>query len=476
MVWQAHYPYVFLLLILFVVASTVFLHWMPGLLGDEGSEGQNVYEILHAQKKFTVLGERSYISPLIDYVRIPFVFLFGYSVLALRIPVFLFSLMAFFLALSVFGRLLGQQSGLPVVVMIFFSPIYLLYQRLGWVISLLPFFALLLLFVMLIPIRSRPLLAGFIAGLGVSTHILFFPTVVGVFISAALGGFLRHGLRSLVVWWPAMLGFWAGFGTQFGVMNMYQEDQGRPFEVAAQFWDRVVAVPAVLPAMLSGSAYISRYTGEFLPPALSWTIVAVVIGLSIVALTLPPTRRLAWLWFFGLFVQLGVLLVLIDRFTLRYFVVFALGVWALAGMGLGVGIARFSVCGSTCRYLSSLIVGVLLASFVVAFAFIPFSMHGGGIRAFSQGDPISTADAMVDLRPLLLCLRGRGIVYSDNVHLGNRLLFLQHRYPDLSVTVDKKEAHVLVRHRSPRQLASDSSELCSDLKNFRVVPYRYQGA
>ncbi|MDP3997081.1 MAG: hypothetical protein U1C49_02485 [Candidatus Andersenbacteria bacterium] len=46
---------------LFVVVNSLYLGSVPGLMGDEGSEGENVYEILHAESLITVQGERSYI-------------------------------------------------------------------------------------------------------------------------------------------------------------------------------------------------------------------------------------------------------------------------------------------------------------------------------------------------------------------------------------------------------------------------------
>src|SRR3989344_7016617 len=82
------------LFVLFFVANLAYLHRVPGFLGDEASEGENVYQIL-TEEKSPVLGERSYIGVLTDYVRMPFIGVLTYSSLAVRLPIF-FANLAFF--------------------------------------------------------------------------------------------------------------------------------------------------------------------------------------------------------------------------------------------------------------------------------------------------------------------------------------------------------------------------------------------
>jgi 4-amino-4-deoxy-L-arabinose transferase-like glycosyltransferase len=131
-----------------------YLHRVPGLLGDEASEGENVYLLFDA-KQFLITGERSYIGPFLDYLRIPFVLLLGYSALSLRLLVLLFSGATFWLAIVVFRRLWGRDVGLIAAVAMLFSPVYLTYGRLGWAITLFPFFALLTLYFLTMPEQSR---------------------------------------------------------------------------------------------------------------------------------------------------------------------------------------------------------------------------------------------------------------------------------------------------------------------------------
>lgn len=79
---------------LFLIAQLAYLHRVPGLLGDEASEGENVYQLLQSDK-LPIIGERSYIGVLTDYVRVPFVAVLGYSTLALRIPMLIASIVCF---------------------------------------------------------------------------------------------------------------------------------------------------------------------------------------------------------------------------------------------------------------------------------------------------------------------------------------------------------------------------------------------
>lgn len=263
----------------FFVANTAYLHRVPGLFGDEASEGENARELLRSER-IVVKGERSYIGPLIDYARVPFVLAFDYSALALRMVMLLASLATFWLAVVVFNRLFGERAALGAVAMMFFSPTYLLYQRLGWAIMLFPFFVLLMLFFLTdrrvrLPYRSA--LAGLAAGVGLHNYFVFLPTIAGIVVSSVVAVLLspvpvadwrsrlRSRLREIGKYWLAVLGFWAGFGTQFAVMRLLPEDQGDPAAVISQFGERLKDLPAVLPLVLSGSSYMARYTGVELP-------------------------------------------------------------------------------------------------------------------------------------------------------------------------------------------------------------------
>jgi hypothetical protein len=98
---------------------------------------------------------------------------------------------------------------------------------------------------------------------------------------------------------------------------------------------------------------------------------------------------------------------------------------------------------------------------------------GGSVADFSLGNRTDSAAAVVDVRPLLACLRGAGPasggVSSENVHIYNRLLYLSHEYEDLVVIPEKeaKSAELLVHYRLPTNPAV-AEELCPNLRHFVV--------
>lgn len=489
---------------IFVVANAAYLGSVPGLMGDEASEGENAWELLRSDH-LVIQGERSYIGPLIDYVRVPFIKAFGYTALSLRLVVFLASLAAFWLAASVLRNLFDETPALFALVFGFFNPIYLTQARLGWAITLFPFFAFLMLFLLTSQFKHRALLTGLAAGVGLSNHILFLPTLVAIVVAGIVVGVLPANsagsspgflsrLKGVLAYWPGLVGFAAGFALQFWVLLTFREDQGDVAAVAQSFWERVRDLPKVLPLAISGSSYVARYTGiEFTSNAI-WIITAVVTLLGIIALLLSKQRKIAWMWILGMIVHLIVLLYMIDRFTLRYFVMFVLGAWMLAGVGLGVLLElasshmkswlHYDLRNSTLsspapraksprfmwlRSLNQILVALLLVLWSMFAILIPFLRTGGSTNNFSLGNRTDSAAALVDTQPLVTCLRGAGPVSSENIHIWNRLQFLSHKYSDLEIKAQEETVHApwLVHYRDEEQ--SGPGDLCPELAHFRVV-------
>lgn len=458
---------------------------VPGLMGDEGSEGENVYELL-AREGVTVTGERSYIGPFIDYVRVPFVAWLGYTPLALRLPMWLAALMTAFLLLTVLQRFFGRTVGLYGAVGLLFSPIFLLFNRLGWAVTLFPFWAVLLTWLASSKISYKWLWWGVVAGLGLANHILFLPTLVGVTVGMVVYGALQHKLYRREGWrvareqgrWAliyglvAAVGFWAGFGMQFAVLQLQQDDQGDPEQTVALTSERWQLVPEAAPLYVSGSSYIARYTGVEMAPGVQLVITWVVLGLIVVGSLLLWRRPAWWALLAGSGAQLWLMVVMIDRFTLRYFLMPTLVVWLLAGLGLGAVVDRLLKKRMVVQMGAVGMAGLLVAWLAIA-VLIPFNQTGGSVADFSLGGArTNSADALVDVRPLVACLRGAGPVWSENVHIWNRLQFLSHEYVDLVVVPEKQKslAEWEVHYRkegSPGDLTP--GDFCPELAHFRVV-------
>ncbi|HLD25661.1 MAG TPA: hypothetical protein VJC05_01290 [Candidatus Andersenbacteria bacterium] len=494
----------FFIFTLFLIANTVYLHRVPGLFGDEASEGENVYQ-LRWHDRITVIGERSYIGPLIDYVRTPFVLALGYNALALRLAMLLFSLATFMLAAVGLRRMFGETAGMYALVMMVFSPTYLLKQRLGWAITLFPFFAFLLLYFLTdkrFRASTRAVWAGLAAGLGLHNYIVFLPTIVGI-MGPAVALHMRRP-RALLGWWLMPLSFWAAFGTQFAVLQIFPEDQGNPREVIALAGERLAQLPDVLPKVLSGSVYVARYTGVQFAAGTTWLLTS-VLGLLVVVALLSDKKRAAWLWLAGLVIQLLFLILMVDRFTLRYLVVFVLGVWALAGVGLGmlVQVALFRRASLTPAFakasagkpdialsekpglpseahraklgvsparrgaaLLPVILALVLMAWTGSSVLVPYLETGGSGEKFNLGTSVDSAIDMVDIRPLVACVREAGPVWADNPHVYNRLLYLSRGDKQIHLPLDLNEANWIVDYRLPGQKPGVK---CPELEHFRLV-------
>ncbi len=457
---------------LFVMANSVYLERVPGLMGDEGSEGENVYELTHADS-LVITGERSYIGPLIDYVRVPFMAVFGYTTLAVRLPVLLFSIATFWLALFCLRSSLGETAALYGLVALTFSPIYIAHQRLGWTISLFPF-CIFLIWALGIRFRDRsspylPLLFGLAAGLALANHVLFLPSLVALAIVFLLTG--MWDVRKLVSAWPALIGFWAGFAMQFVVMLLIKEDQGEPATNATLFLDRLHDLPSAWPLFLSGSSYVAHYTGLEFSRGLTFALTGLLLLLALFSwLSLKRSKAVVWLWIWAA-VYWPVLLLMIDRFSLRYFLVGSLWLWLMAGIGLSELLTLVRL-PERIRVALPLCLAVILSGWACAILFIPYLRSGGSTANFSLGNRNDSASALVDVRPLLACLDGRGSVFSENVHIYNRLQYLSHSDERLQVMSEdqKEEADVLVVYRLPDDEGkSRGMELCPELTHFKVT-------
>jgi dolichyl-phosphate-mannose-protein mannosyltransferase len=460
------------LLVLFVffsVASAAYLHRVPGLIGDEGLEGEHAYQLLRGTEN-PLLGINSYISVWTDYLRLPFLTLFGTSALAVRLPMFLFSFATFWLAWAVLQKLFGARVALIALTLALFSPPYLLYQRLGWEWTLFPFFALLTLALLMHRGRHAPLLAGMSAGLGASTHVLFIATVVGLLISWVLR-FVRRP-RELLFWWPFIPGFMAVFGFQLAILSIHREDQPPLSRLLATLPDRLMDVPAVLTHFLSGSAYVALYTGHGLNIPAMQTVTGVLLLLCVAAVFLGERKKQARAWALGIAIGLFVATVMIDHHAMRYFFLFTLGVWTLAGVGLGKVLSRVQTIASF-PHISAITLALLLLFWSATQAFVPYLKTGGSDRSFSFGSRTNTAADFADIRLLVACLRTTGTVYAVEPQIRNRLVFLSHGNPDISITDNAEDARWLVEYgtrKTERDVGGTAP--CPTLKHFRIIEHK----
>jgi len=468
-----------LLLIIFLIflfANSLYINRVPGLMGDEADEGQNISELL-TNKKPPLVGERSYIGAWIDYVRMPFVFTFGYNAFALRFVVLLFSASLFWLAYKVLTNLFGEIGGLMGLTVTAFSPIYFAEQRMAWAITLLPFFAVLTIyFYQQKKKKWSALLTGFAAGLGINTHILFLAILVGLIVAAIpfaifklTKSFSREYLKKVLlsIFWAAV-GFWSSFGVQYANLVLYKSDQGNAEKNARFFTNRLMELPRLAPRFISGSVYIAHYTSHIFTDNFNSFILITATLLIIAGIIFSRKRIAIVLWLLGTTVYLLVLLYMIEYYALRYFVVASLSIWLLAGVGLGSIFDQYKLRKT--GYSIAFILCLLLVFFNFQTILFPFLKTGGSTDNFQiLGERYENASGLVDFRPLVSCIANRENVFSNNINIRNRLYFLANGDKSIKIATQKYDVQWLISYRMPNDKVGPK-ELCPDLRHFMVNP------
>lgn len=474
--FQRQSMWVWVIMVLFVVVNVAYLGTIPGLMGDEGSEGENVYQLLQS-KKIVLVGERSYIGPFIDYIRVPFILLFGYNALALRLVMVVFSVVLLLMAIWLADISGLENGGLVAVVAALFSPVFIFYQRLGWAITLIPFFAVLMIVLSATRLRFKWWWVGVAAGVGLSNHIIFVGALAGVLVGLAVLGIrkvLRREIdvRKLVLGLVlAVAGFGLGFGSQALVLMKMTEDQGNPAAVAEVARGRWRALPQLLPMIVSGSSYVASYTGGELKHEATIWVTGVIFVLAGAAWVMNWRRAMAWVWGLGTVGQLWVLMVMIDRFTLRYFVVLALSLWAMAGWGAW-SILRIWLKEKKWSERLAAALAVGLTVWTVWQAGWPYYKTGGSANEFSIGNRTNLAIDLARTVELESCVTGLGKAWSENIHVRNRLIYLSRGERGFTVMEEEKsdEAEYRVDYCLNEQECEDANvpERCRGIKFFCV--------
>ena len=456
--------WVWVLFILFVAVNLAYLGSVPGLMGDEGSEGENSYQIQQAGR-LVLIGERSYIGPLIDYLRIPFVLIFGYDALALRVVMFIFSVILFWLAVGLAGKAGDDHGGMIAVAAGLFSPAYILYQRLGWAI---------------VATRGRFKWwwVGIVGGLGLSNHILFTGAAAGIAVGVVVMGVARIKERKIKAKEfvlgaiMVLVGGTFGFGSQALVLMNMKEDQGDLTMVASAAEERWKALPQLMPMVVSGSSYIAAYTGAELKRRDTLLITGIVMILAGIAWLMNWRKPLTWAWVLGMGGQLIVLMFMIDRFTLRYFVPLVLSLWAMAGWGWW-SIVRSWLEDRQWSYRMAVVIAGLLTGWMVWQVGWVYRETGGSNNDFSIGNRTNKATDLVQTKELENCVTGAGTVYADDIHIRNRLIYLSrgNRGFDVASEEDPSQADYLVSYRMIQEGTCNDLEVpqgCRGLKFFCV--------
>ncbi len=184
-------------------------------LGDEGRDVMVAKGIL--QGDLTLLGPRAsagdfFLGPIYYYMIAPFLFITRLDPVGPAIMVALFGVATVGLVYFVGKRFFGRKAGMIASSLYAVSPLVVAYSRSSWNPNLMPFFSLLLLYLLLRAVKNQSLrlflFVGFLLGIAIQLHYLtvflgvtvFFFTVIGEPIiekKNLVSRYIRHGLGLL---------------------------------------------------------------------------------------------------------------------------------------------------------------------------------------------------------------------------------------------------------------------------------------
>lgn len=186
-------------------------------LGDEGRD-MLVIKRMIVDHKFTLLGPTAsvggfFLGPVYYYFMLPFVWLWGLDPAGAAVMVALFGIATVYLLYRFVREAFDTVTGFITASLYAVSPLVIAYSRSSWNPNLVPFFSLLMMYLLWKAVQHRkPIFlfgAGAAAGIGLQLHYLFlFLLPVGV-LYFFLSGRKSAGFRSYLF---AVSGFVVGYG------------------------------------------------------------------------------------------------------------------------------------------------------------------------------------------------------------------------------------------------------------------------
>jgi 4-amino-4-deoxy-L-arabinose transferase-like glycosyltransferase len=186
-------PLIFLILILFLAAFLRLYHISDYMtfLGDEGRDVLVAKDMLEGH--LTLLGPRSsagdfFMGPAYYYMITPFLWLFRLDPVGPAVMVALFGIATVFLVYFVGKKFFDERTGLFAAALYTVSPIVISYSHSSWNPNVLPFFSLLMIYMLYKGVETKLwkyfVIAGFLLGISLQLHYLalFLGVVVAVYV------------------------------------------------------------------------------------------------------------------------------------------------------------------------------------------------------------------------------------------------------------------------------------------------------
>lgn len=226
----------FWLLLILVLAAFLRIYRIGDyltFLGDEGRDVLVVYNILHG--RLTLLGPTSsvggfFLGPIYYYFMAPFLWLFNYNPVGPAVMVALFGILTVWLLYKFTKVIFNQPTALIAAAIYAISPIVIAYSRSSWNPNPLPFFSLLIIFLLyknsLIAKTKYFVLIGFLLGIAMQLHYLSLFLAVVIFLYVLLmGAWTKTRLLALVKQYLMILG---GFLVGWSPFLLFEIRHGFP--------------------------------------------------------------------------------------------------------------------------------------------------------------------------------------------------------------------------------------------------------
>ncbi|MBI4079301.1 MAG: glycosyltransferase family 39 protein [Candidatus Levybacteria bacterium] len=196
-------------------------------LGDEGRDAIIVYDILHGD--FTLLGPRSsaadfYYGPIYFYFIAPFLWLFNFNPVGPSVMVAMLGIATVFLVYKIGKEFFGTGAALVAASLYTISPLVVAYARSSWNPNPLPFFSLLIIYLVYKAVVHSSwqlfLAVGFFLGIAFQLQYISMFLAIIVCVYIALGIYVKEKNISLLKisrWYLTVLtGFLIGFSPFLG--------------------------------------------------------------------------------------------------------------------------------------------------------------------------------------------------------------------------------------------------------------------
>lgn len=165
------------LFIILCVAAYLRLYMISGYMTFLGDEGRDVLVVMHmiVNHKFTLLGPTAsvggfFLGPVYYYFILPFLWAWKLSPVGPAVMVALFGIATVYLVFQVGKEFVSPLAGIIAASLYALSPLVIAYSRSSWNPNLVPFFSLLLIYLIY---KQKYIFAGIVLGIGLQLHYLF---------------------------------------------------------------------------------------------------------------------------------------------------------------------------------------------------------------------------------------------------------------------------------------------------------------